>query len=671
MTASLRIGALLLVLCPCLFAQGVPLANDQPPPSPMLEWRLQAGKEALSAGLPSLAESFFSELAGNEAAPATLRNEARLQLVSALVAQRRMGEVERVMSEVQPPYDPRYYLRQALYFYFKNDFDNLALALDSIDPDALSAAELPWFYMLDGLLKKHNRDTTAATFSFDEAQRLSRTPAQRAQFEAFRLGGRIIAGEVDDETADVLQQRLEENLGTRIGMGFARQYAVVLHQLGRNAQAVEVLRAQLKYLTPEEKDEEAHLQLLIGLISGVDSTVGQLALLDVLKNNADRSFLKVALYHLSQRSLGKGDDELKKRFRKSIDTLIKNGSSPLQDELLLLRAWMKLQEGKSNSAAADAERLLDEYPGSTLREEATFLLAYVAWTAEQPRYRSAADLLGRMREFLPLGQRRAQLGRLMADCYFLNGDYKAAADVYALVLNESRRAPLNTGIVRFQLVQAHVRTGNLPAARETLTAWWQQDSTGQELLWRAEWNFINALRESGAIDDARSRAAALAERSGEVRPALRLRFMWLEASLAYQTRDYTAAINASRSTRNVLAATADAALAGIDRSNLDAYLDLIEGQCLLNTGKTDTAIELFNRLRKNHPGSEAAVLSYFEEAHFLAAQFKLAAAQRLMRELADSFPEHPNAPAALLETALLSEQHGLERNLLDALDIAA
>lgn len=623
-------------------------------------WRYHAGLDALKSGLPSLADGLFRGVIENELSPPDLVRDAQLKLVGALIEQRRLEDARTELQAIEPPYVAEYYLRRAVFFFYGGDLIGLEQDLEAIDPDALSSDLLPWYFLLNGVLNKRRGDEVAAQLSFGEAQRTSRGPVQQAQFEAIRISGEILAGQIDERSVQVLAQRVRQHAGSRVGIGFARQYAVTLHQLGRSEEAIAVLREQVNYLTTDETGEESQLQLLTGMIAGPDSSTGRLALIDVIGRAANQQIARVALYHLLTALEDNSGGEAIADFKNVLDRLLAQEDHPIRDELLLIRARLALRVGEVDQAATDAEMVVENFPNSAFREDALYLLAYLGWTSDPPRYRSAADYLGQLRSELPPGRHLATVTRLMADCFFLKGDFQTAATLYAEAFNSGLTSSA-AAEVAYQQVLAQLEIDDFETA-ETLLDNETLFSGMPGLRWRAEWNLALKRIAKRQLAVARDRLAKLFERTanGGGAPALRLRFLWLRASLAYREADYASTEALARLA--LREAREHSGLDGVAASSL-----LLQGQSLLRLGRTEDAEIVFETLRNAYPGSEPSILSFFEEARFLASQFKLAEAQRRLSQLAERHPDDPNAPVALFEAALLAEKQGQARNLDEAL----
>ncbi|MGF1453661.1 MAG: tetratricopeptide repeat protein [Opitutales bacterium] len=627
-------------------------------------WRMRAGLDALAAGLPSLAEDIFRRLASDDTVEPAVRQRARLELVSALALQRRLGEARAELALVEPPYSTRFRLYQGMLHYAARDFIGVEEAIDRIDPSSVADDRRAWYYLLLSVHLSQQGDETGATAALEQAQLAAQNASQRAHLEAFRLSGRLLTGRVDEDVTAELRRRLEANRGTPLGISFARQYAVALNLQGQQEQALQVLREQIATLTSAETDEAAQLLLLTGLIAGPTSTRGQLALLDILRSSAPRDMQQTALYQLAGAARS-ATEEVRTRFRQALGTIIESRASPLLDELLLLRAYLRLEAGEPDQAAEDAEMLWENYPGSELRGNALFLLAYLAWTADPPRYRRAADYLSRLRETLPPGVEHARISRLIADCYFLKGDLQTAADAYRLALDEAR--PAQKAPLRYQLAESLRLAGQLEAAAEAIdvkTWGWENTYFGQ-----ANWNLLTELHREGQLEVATERTRRLLKGAPEALGApLIERLRWFHAYLAFRQGDWARAQEAAKT-----AITALEAIGSSDPTlqSLLAHNRLLLAQSLLRQNQADAALPLLAELRASALDTDAAVLAYFEQAHHFASRYRLADAQLLLRQMADAHPEHPQAPAALLEAAMIADQQALERTQSEALDILA
>jgi tetratricopeptide (TPR) repeat protein len=623
------------------------------------DWQLTAAESALSSGLPTVAEALLRPLTQTEAtSEAAQLQRAQLLLVDVLMAQRRFEEAQQSLREVSGSPSAAYYLRRALFYYYSRDYIGLEQDLMQLRPEQLTPDDRPWYHLLTGLLKKQAGQEALAEQAFEQAKRTSTTPLQKAQFEAFVLSGSILSGSIDAATLEQMQLRLQTHQNSRLSTDFARQYAVALHQSGQSEAAVDVLTSQLKVLTADEQRDEASLLLLIGLVAGADTQRGQTALLDVLKRSDQPALLRVALYQLLPYL---GPQTEASATVTALDQLMGQPAHPIRDELLMVRARLLEAQGLRSEAATAAETLLEAYPRSPYQEAALWLLARLAWTDTPPRYRSAAEVLSRLRTQLPAGRAKARVTHLMADCYYLKGDYSTAADLYLSVQADADQ-PHRRSQAAYQHVLAQLASGDWQAALTAL----EQGPLGLSQLrrWQAEWNLAQAMVEAGEVTLATERLSRLVDmlagsplRSTE---EMLLRFRWLQTTLHMRLGSWALALQQARELQ---------ALASPGAPAVAAVAMLHEAQALVGLGEGQAALKAFSALRQRYPDSEPAVLSLLEEARFYAQRYELANAQRRLSELADAYQANRNAPTALLEAALLAQQQGQRHHLEEAMKL--
>jgi len=634
---------------------------------PAWRWETLAGDDALELGLPGLAEGLFlGVLESNPDLSPEARAFIEVRLASAYIAQREFAKAETILPPESGSIRNAVALRRAILEYQKQNMDNTRGALWRINPRELSRADLPWYHLLIAMEARSRNDQRAASLSLERALDLAVSPAQAAQVEAVALQGDAISGQNDPELVRVLQKKVQETRGTRAGFDFARQMAVVLDRLGRSDEAITVLRDQMTMLTDQETSEAGQMLLLIGLISGRESQRGQLAFREILSGKGDPETQRLALYLLAATATADNPDA-RASFLKTLDELIAQPGHSLRDEMLLLRSRLRVQSGERAEADQDVAELIANFPASPRLTDALWLRAYLAWKDE--RYRSAADFLGRIRDNLPAGRQRERIGELIGDCYFLKGDYAAAAEVYAAVLAETT-TPWMADMVFYQSVLTNALAGRWEAAADLLD---NAQRFSAETRWQAEWTLVDGLRRAGKPAEARQHLDRVLN-SGRRLPnnnALRWRLRWLSARLAYDTGDALKAVAEARA----LAAEIESVIAfGLEGASgiapeVVSHLRLLEGQALIRSDQPEEGLKVLGQLREDYPGSDPAILSILEEARYFAGEYSLADAQRRLRELADRYPDSPHAPAALYEAAILANRQGLESNRRESLAI--
>lgn len=624
-------------------------------------WQMLAGDDALQLGLPAVAEGLYRRVkAGQDDVNDDTRRLLGLRISSALLAQRKFAEAEQALNNTPgQPDTPPFRVRRAIIAYSRGDIAQATAFLNGIDPEELSRADKPWYYLLHGMVARGRGDLEAAGPFLQQAYELALTPAQKAQIEAIMLRGDIASGQADARTAELLQKQMEQNRGTRAGFDFARQYAVVLDSLGRKDQAIDVLRAQLPLVTPLERDEAGQILLVMGLIAGEGTARGQLAFRDILEGKGSENYQKLALYLMASGAGVSEERDVKRDFRELLDRLIADSRRGYGDELLLLRARLALADGALARADADAAQVLERYPDSPLRQQALWLRAYAAW--HEGRFRTAADYLRQVRELLSPGAERTRVGEVMGDAYFLNRDYTTAANIYTALLREDRTYT-ERGPIVYQAVLADTLSGNFESAQKLLDSEAPLLEADFVHRWRAEWNLIDQMRLSGQSAEAleRLRRAFLPFERERLPADLRQRVLWQEARLALDVGESETAVT-----------LADAILDSEPAPEplVASYTLLLKARGLIIEKQMAQAQAVLEQLRKDYPGSDPAILSYLEEAHYVADEFRLSDAQRRLREAADTYRDSQHAPTALYEAAVLADKQGQDSTRREALSI--
>ncbi|MCC5807574.1 MAG: tetratricopeptide repeat protein [Opitutales bacterium] len=637
-------------------------------------WDLESARAALRQGFPGMARRFF-EAALAADLPEEAREEMQLPYASALIALGAFAEAGDVLDSYPRQDEPAWLLRRAFTTLYEDDADGARELLSRFPPTDLGADDRAWYFLLEALLLAQSGDGSGASSRFEQASQLAVSPTLRTQFEVLRLRAEMEAG----TSASVSELRATERSmrGQRGGFEAARLLAIALHSEGRTSDAVEVLDRQLRSPSLAETGLRPSFLLLMGMISGEDTGRGRLALRQLFVADADRAQRETALYLLAHGPLADGS---RPEFDTFLTDLLENHPEhPLRDQVLVLRALRRASAGSFEGAEADATLLLEEFPGSPLVRHAHRLLAYLNWSREPPRYRTAADYLNRLRAEMEPGAARARLGILMGDCYFKNRDYAAASDVYAEVFRglpaEERSALVLPWVV------ADIRSGRFDRARATLDEAAAAGGLEAAARWRAEWNLIDAMRRAGRSDEALARAEALVGGAETDMPSdLAVRFRWLEARLA---------LDAGQTERAV--ALADGLLAYLEGSDervrevvpgggreglplvveaepvpVASHVLLLKGEAYYAEGDTEAGNMVFEDLRERYPASGPAILSFLISARDFGAGDSLGAAQQTLRQLADEYRESEYAPIALWETAIYAERRGTNSALRDA-----
>ena len=640
----------------------------------------QAAQHALELGLPAVAAEIYRGLL---AVPGGDRAALTLALATALLDDGRVDEADQALQGIVAERGAAWHLREGLIAAVRRKFDAARTEAAAVKPDALGPADLGWFYFLQGQLADAAGAGQKAQTLYDQAAGVAASDQQRAQFALAKSQAELRAGPPDSSLLDELRRNVDKYQGTLTGYLYVRQYAVVLDLAGHKNDAVSLLQRQLLPLPPGAQATADDFHLLLGLIAGPATDPGRQALTELLRSGSDRTKLRIALQLLGPAVA---------RPRGLLDELIGvTPPHPILEDLLLFRAQVNLMDKRYGLATADANLLLEKFPGSTLKPAALGVLLGVAW--EQRRYHLAADYAMKSRAALPPGQMHAQLGVLEAEAWFRASDFRSAADAYAAVLGE-RPAGVDAGALIFQRVQAEIEAERLDAAQTLIDQFTADPAFDAVNRWKAEWNLARALEAHGQIAAALARVEKLLGASGagaafrqaqgpeslgklgtlslsngpvEGLPAdLRLRMAWLQARLAFEAGQPEQALNRAGALVDSLTGAAGAGVSGELKTLVVSAELLQEAGADFALQRTDAALGLLKKLRTDFPQSDAAVQSYIVEANFYADHDRLVDAQALLTKLADDFHGSVYAPQALYLAALNAERRGQDTYLEDA-----
>ena len=640
---------------------GMPLLDSDETVCLYSQWQMTAGKDALEAGLPSLAEGFFRSAMQEESSPSR-KQKIGLDLSTALIAQKRFEEARTVLMELPEKKGAAYFLRMALLDCHRGAKGEARSILQKLSVKDLATTDLPWYYLLKGFSEESPEKEKA----FDKACELCSTYAQRAQFEAIIWREKILSGKADPSLIEPLREKVGRYRGESAGFQFAKELAIVLDKLGRKEEALQVLEGQLRLASPQQKEQIDQIRLLEGLLGKSGSTLGQYRLEELVREGKNRKLQEIALQILAQvDNLQETNQSLQTFLDKQITEEINH---PLLDHFYILRAQLALKQGRLEEAQLDAQHVLETFPGSEKKTEAIRLLAYISWEQTPPNYRMAAYYLQQLRtELSSHTQEWIYLGIMIADCYFLNGDYGNAARLYGSIGKETQEEALRDTLL-FQQVLSEIKSHHLVEAEAILNdTTVKMDSIKR---WQAEWNLIVTLKDSGFTDDAFERIHFLLNTKKHSIPNdLRLRLMWLEARLLVDMGLFAETASLTDQILHLLSSIPPSALKAKEYTLLASQTILLKGQIAFLNGDVSQAILLFDQLRKDYAKSYAAVISYLTEARYYASIDKIVEAQKCCLNLADTHPRSRYAPEALYEAAINAEKRELSSTYQESLKL--
>lgn len=648
-------------------------------------WIVTEGRAhaALQAGFPGTALAMYEEILANPALPADARPRLALARITAWMDRGDLEEAEQALRDYDGPRDSAYQLRAGLIALQARRLAAAKTALAASRPEELTAIDRGWWYFLQAGIADAENDTDRRNRAYEEASRLAVSNLQRARFALEQEQARLRSGRLNEAQLTALRDNMERFQGTRTGYDTLRTYAVALAGLGRAAEAQTLLQRQLAALPATERNVADQLRLVLGLIAGEGSSIGQQAFRQLLREAQRPDTQRLALAFLARAAKTPDDRE---RLRRELGELIGGATPhPISEDLLLVRAQTALVDKQYVPAEEDARALLERYPNSPQKTEALGVRLAVAW--DSFRYSTAADIIAQLQVLKGEGRERSVLGVLLAEAWFRAGSeaekrgadgktyYRNAADAYDAALRVAP-AVVPAGVLVFQQVLADIRADQLDLAAKQLDESAASLAGDPVSRWQAEWNLVKEMQVRGQTQAAYVRVEKLINPAGPVGNAeagvpeeLRIRLLWLRAKLAFdngqpevtrrQTDELLALLQAS--------GTLEAGL----RAEVTSTTQLLRAQALLAQASEAEGLEMLKKLRQDFPGTQAAQYSYLIEGGYLSGKGDMAGAQGVFIRFVDN-PVYKNseyAPLALYEAALNLERQGLDRQLREAYEL--
>lgn len=624
-----------------------------------MEWKTEAARAALQSGLPATAANLYRTLFEDLSLVESDRDGMILDYVAALIALSKYEEASEVLSRLPLNYERnRRHLYQASILYGKGerlDANVIRAELAEIDPEALTAVDLPWYYLLKGILEDAGGDLSRAKEYFQLAEGEAANSMQSALFSSLVLRQKLLKSQTDDNLLVEIREKYEALRGQSAAFPFLIEYVVLLHGLGRDVEGIEVLEAEIA-----ERDmhfsirQKANLLLLKSLILGPGSSAGWSTLEGMVRAGIDSETTVIALQLMATVS---------ERETNLMDLLNEMISRPEPHPLLAQMYYMRCQLSLANletidQAEADARYLLEQFPGFSEIGSVYRLLAYAAIQRDPPRYRVAADYLLELRERSSSTEDVAQLNRLIGDCYFLNRDYANAVDFY-----ESAAAGPGGLSARptlfLRLAVSQIRAGRLEAA---LTLIEQSDLEGGMQdgdRWRVEWSLAIALQAKGQSERALTRLRALISRpTASVPTLLDLRLRWLEAYMSLHLGDSPGIADKLNFLLTRIDSMPAEALNQDEGARLRSELLLLQAESMFARGQDEAAFMVIAEIRRDFPRSVAAQKTYYTEAAHYTSVEDYGGAKRTLVLFTQDYPESRMVPQALFEAALYAQRQG-------------
>lgn len=625
-------------------------------------WLWEAMETAVEAGLLGIAANFVEALKEVPLDEQEVQRLYSIQLYIALLS----GDAEEASRIVRLSEERGFKLDLVLLVLMEYTSGNLEKAerlLDQARLESFSSNDEGWLQLLEALIDYENNSLERSQASFLSAIEDTNS-FDRQQFELIRFRQNLLSGAVSPEEISALRESVRSMAGQRGGFEAARLLAIALSQQGNTTLAVEVLGRHLAMPGIREFGLRSDFLLLAAIIAGPDSARGRLALEQLIGESKDLNNLDIAFSLFSASLIRSNDIEV---FLETLNGWLGTAAShPLSDRMLLEKAYLLIQRGDLMEAGQSAERLIQLFPDSPHRASALRVLAQVAWREDPPAYRTAADYLNQLRAIVTTKASADRTSILMADCFFLNRDFRRAAEVYEALALDPSSAFQNQA--NYQRILAEIGSNRLEEAAAILDVGYEERAFAAESLWRAEWNLVDAFRKAGRITVSLERVAKVLGRAGDwnVQSEMRLRMEWLNARLNVESGNYAVALERADATLDMIRemeVSTDVSAA------LVSHLLLVAGEASYYLGNSEEAGDYFDRLRSDFPESGPSILSYLIESRLESAEDNLVSAQQSLIALVDRFPESEYAPVALWEAALNAQQRGLPSNFQEAITI--
>lgn len=621
---------------------------------------------ALQAGFPRTAISIYQEILFDPALPAEARQRAILGRVTAWLDVGDVAAADKALQSYDGPKNSDYQLRAGLIAIGARRIPAAKAALAASRPEELAPVDKGWWYYLQAsIADEENAPLERRTRAYEEANKAAVTELQRARFTLAQEQAKLRSGLLSEAQIKVQRDNMERFQGTRFGYDALRVYAAALAGSGRASEAQSILQRQLAILPQSERNVADQLRLLLGLVSGEGSLAAQQAFRQLLREGQKPETQRLALQLLTRGA--KTLPEREQLRRDLTELILAPVQNPIIEDLLLVRAQTELMDKLYAQAEEDARALLERYQTSELKAAALGVRLSVAWDLK--RYHTVADVIVKLREIMPEGRDRAELGVLLAEAFFRSEDYRNAAYAYDAALHDPISV-VPSGTLIFQRVLSDIRANQLDQAIKQLDEAAANPAFDSESRWQAEWNLTKQLQVAGRTRESYERVNKLLQGGTKgIADELKVRLLWLQAKLSFDNDEAAVTLQQTEQLTALLQNNPklEAGLLG----EVKATTQLLRAQALLKLDREDEGIAVLSKLRTDFVGTKAAEYSYLVQADHLTRKGDMAGAQGVLISFVDNkaYAGSEYAPLALYEAALNLERQGLDRQLHEAYEL--
>lgn len=626
-----------------------------------------SAKSAMDFGFSSIAEEILKNLLIQESAlDLEVLGEVKDCLVLAYLNQSKIREALAVFDKLKEEDSTRYpFLKLLLLYHQDAPVSEISASLDAVQ-DMNLGADQPWVDMIRGvLLGREGRAFESKQF-LDKALNDSVNTFQRSWIESLIWREEILRGISNETLAISLKTQIQNAVNPLVVSQLVQQYAIVLVGLGREHEAMQEVEIQLSILTEDLREQKDRLMMFLALLSGRESGKAKVVIEELLLNGRSERIRSMAFYYWLS-SMNPGSDK---------DTAFLNqlmGSRPhdqLKNEILYVLAMNSFYRGDLESSRDRVDAVLEASDNAQLRESSLRVLVGICWSQNPPQYRLAAEHLLRLQGMVTGRVEQERLSLLVADSYFLNGDYENALPYYHELIEVESLVNVRDEVL-YKLTSCYLALGNADGARPLLDEFQQSQDESRELVWGSEWNFNLKLltqgRSSEAIQRLKALKASFPEFTGIEEDwlyAAQVRVGWLLGFLYFQDQEYQECVRLCEETigkYNSFVASHKEEL-GVIRDELQ----LLNARALFSLEKGSLALELLYGIREIG-NEETAASTFMIEARHYWSHGDMFNAQRALIRLADQYPSSQYAPVALYEAAMNVESRGNESSDQEAI----
>lgn len=607
-------------------AEGVPAPFVAAPAQKELEKNVfETAKSALESGMASLARAIIQD---NAARVPELKNSALIAgaHVDSLIA---IGDFRDAAEPLKllSPGEPENKLRAALVRAGLGKGRLAQESLSGIDPEKIPARLRSWLHLARGYALFESGDNAGAMAEFQRAKSSAKNPRARADAEIAvnicRLSAPAAANPAELEAE--LKQKTSVLMGTPEGFNFAKQYAALLFRRGRDAEAIDVINQQLEIaLAPEIDKEELNL---ISAAYAKDPEKQMQILKSVLRKTSSPEIAEFSIELVCANNIA--DPRKTSEF---LEDIFNSGSAKIKDRILLEIANSAIRAKDRRLATVSAQKLVEEYPQSRHKADALRILAWSAWENDPPQYRLAASNLAKLAALQESERARAEIMYLAAACYFRDKDFATAAEIYRDIFPKLAQ---KRGRILGRAVDSLLELGRESGARELIDEAYKNGSVEPDKLWSCEWKLVEHYRALGNTAKALARIDHAIAASEKISPLLKLRLVWLKATIAERAGLHSDALRHCEEIAKMARAVPPEQRR--EAGEIAANTLLLKASCLeigMSGSGMKGAISTYEQIRALYPSSEAAPLSYLYQARAEAALGRYASAQKLCGELA-------------------------------------